>query len=119
MATASNERKTISVPERANPLVRALYRRMAEQGVSYNELAARSGVNRSTTKAWRTHNSPGTNAIQATLNSVGLLALPIPRLDILPADLAADLQAIGERHGIPAPVAELMIVAAQRASPSN
>jgi hypothetical protein len=92
---------------------------MAELGVTYDQLAERSGVKRSCSKAWRRSNSPGTNAIQATLKAVGLQALPIPRLSVLPAPLADELEAIGKRHGIAVPVAELMIVAAQRTPSSN
>lgn len=85
---------------------------MAERGVTYDQLAARSGVKRSTFKAYRTSNAPGTQAIQATLNVVGLQALPVPRLDILPRAMAEELEAIGKRHGIAPPVAELMMIAA-------
>lgn len=119
MESAHKKPSRIRIPPRAHPLVRALYRAMAEKGVTYDQLVARSGVSKSRAKAWRTDNSPGVNAIQATLNVVGLQALPVPsRLDILPPALAADLEAIGARHGMPAPIAELMMVAAEQ-RPTN
>jgi transcriptional regulator with XRE-family HTH domain len=119
MESAHENRSRIAIPPRAHPLVRALYRAMAEKGVTYDQLAARSGVKKSRAKAWRSDNSPGINAIQATLNVVGLQALPVPgRLDVLPPALAADLEAVGARHGIPAPIAELMMVAADQ-SPTS
>lgn len=104
----------ISVPPRAHPLVRELYRRMAELGVGYQRLEAESGVKESTFKAWRCRNSITPKSIQAALRVVKLRALPVPRPDILPADLLAELYAIGERHGIPLPIAEFIMVATDR-----
>jgi hypothetical protein len=118
MESAHENRSRIAIPPRAHPLVRALYRAMAEKGVTYDQLAARSGVKKSRVKAWRTDNACGVNAIQAALNVVGLQALPVPHLDILPPALAVDLEAIGARYGTAAPIAELMMVAADR-SPTS
>ena len=107
-------RGTHSVPPRAHPLARELYRRMGERRVTYRQLEAASGVKQSCFKAWRTSNAPGTNSIQAALNAVGLQALPVPRANVLPDGLLADLQAVGTRHGVPLPLAELVAVAAER-----
>jgi hypothetical protein len=107
-------RRFTTEPPRAHPLVRALYRRMGELGDTYEQLGAASRVKKSCSKAWRTSNAPGTDSVQAALNAVGLQALPVPRIEILPEPLAAELRAIGERHGIPNPIAELAIVAAAR-----
>jgi len=94
--------------------VRTLYRRMAELGVGYQRLEAESGVKESTFKAWRCRNSITPKSIQAALSVVGLRALPVPRPDILPADLLAELHAIGERHGVPIPIVQMIMVAADR-----
>lgn len=94
--------------------MRSLYARMAECRVSYVELAARSGVKESTFKSYRTSNAPGVDNIQAVLNAVGLMALPVPDRTILPPALLADLEEAGRRHGVPLPIKELVMVAASR-----
>lgn len=106
--------RRVSEPPRAHPLVRALYRRMGELGVGYQQLEQESGVKICTFKAWRCRNSISPPSIQATLAAVGLRALPVPGEAILPPDLLADLQAIAARHGVPLPIAELVMVAADR-----
>lgn len=78
---------------------------MGEMGINYGRLEAESGVKESTFKAWRVRNACGTNSIQAALRVVKLRALPVPSPDILPAALLAELHAIGERHGVPLPIA--------------
>lgn len=110
----SPSHRITSVPTRAHPLARALYARMGQCRTTYQDVEAASGVKKSTFKAFRTTNAPGTNSIQAVLNAVGLQALCVPSIDILPAPLAAELRALGERHGIPVPIAEMVIVAASR-----
>ena len=112
-------RRACSIPPRGHPLVRALYERMAERRVTYKQLTEASGVKASAFKAWRCTNAPGATSVQAALNAVGLQALPLPRPDILPAALASELGAIGKRHGVPLPIAELMMVAAGRTTPSD
>lgn len=104
----------ITVPTRALPVVRALYARMRDVGMTYDQLQAKSGVKRSTSKAWRRHNSVTPGNLQATLRAVGLLAIPVPCAAVLPPDILAELHAIGERHGVPLPIAEFVMVAASR-----
>lgn len=106
--------RKITIPTRALPVVRALYAQMRKMGVTYDQLAAESKVKRSTFVAWRRLNSVTPCNLQATLRVVKLHALPIPRPDVLPAKLLAELHAIGERHGVPLPIAELAMVAAAR-----
>jgi hypothetical protein len=88
---------------------------MQRQGVTYDELEFRSGVLRSTFKAWRTNNRPGLDTIEAALGSLGWSALPVPRAETLPAALRKDLEEIVERHGLSTlPCLEMIAVAARR-----
>lgn len=71
---------------------------MKRQRVTYDELEWRSGVLRSTFKAWRTNNRPGLDTIEAALGSLGWNVLPVPRPETLPAELRADLEAVAAKH---------------------
>ena len=53
----------ITIPERCHPLAKIVFVEMQRQGVTYDELEWRSGVLRSTFKAWRTHNRPGLESV--------------------------------------------------------
>lgn len=114
MSEQNSVSRQITVPARALPAVRALYARMRDVGMTYDQLEVKSGVKKTTFKAWRGFNSVTPGNLQATLRAVGLFALPTPRPEILPAALLEELRAIGERHGVPLPIAELVMVAADR-----
>lgn len=91
----------IQIPERCHPLAKMVFAEMRRQGVTYDELEWRSGVLRSTFKAWRTHNKPGLESIEAALGALGWSVLPVPIADrVLPDSLRADLQAVAAKHGL-------------------
>ena len=76
-----------------------VFAEMRRQHVTYDELEWRSGVLRSTFKAWRTHNRPGLESIEAALGALGWHVLPVPKPEILPGNVRADLEALAFRYG--------------------
>ena len=55
------------------------------------------------------------DTIEAALGSLGWSALPVPKLETLPAQLREDLAAVAERHGLETlPCLELISVCASR-----
>jgi hypothetical protein len=88
---------------------------MREHGVTYDELEWKSGVLRSTFKAWRTNNRPGLDTIEAALGVFNYSVLPVPPADALPAELRADLEAVAAKHGTKKlPVLEFIASAVNR-----
>jgi hypothetical protein len=87
----------ITIPTRCNPLAKLIFAEMQRQSVTYDELEYRSGVLRSTFKAWRGDNRPGLDTIEATLGALGWLLLPVPVFEQVPEDIRADLMAIADR----------------------
>jgi hypothetical protein len=81
---------------------------MKRQGVTYDSLEWSAGVLRSTLKAWRTHNRPGLETIEAALGALGWHVLPVPKPETLPAQLRADLEAVAAKHCTALPVLELI-----------
>lgn len=75
---------------------------MRRLGVTYDELEWKSGVLRSTFKAWRTCNLPSIPTIEAALGVLGWDVLPVPKLEHINPTLRADLEAIAEKHGLDA-----------------
>jgi len=88
----------VTVPERAHPLAKLVFRLMAAQGVSYSELEFRSGILLSTIKAWRSTESgtasPSTAALEAALGALGFTLIAIPRLEMLSPQVRAKLDDI-------------------------
>lgn len=89
----------ITVPRKAHPAAQIVFAEMKRQGVTYDELEYRAGVLKSTFKAWRTHNSPGLESMQAALGALGWEFLPIPKLDHIPAEVRAKLAEAAEMWG--------------------
>lgn len=89
----------ITVPKRCHPAAKIVFAEMRRQGVTYDELEYRSGVLKSTFKAWRTHNKPGLESIQAALGALGWEFLPMPRLENLPESVRAKLAEAAEEWG--------------------
>lgn len=84
----------VTIPERCNPLARVVFGEMHAQGVTYFEMESRAGVLASTIKSWRNEKNPGLLALTAVYGALGLSLVPVPRLDMLPADLRANLDEI-------------------------
>lgn len=84
----------VTVPERCHPMAKIVFGEMNRQGVTYDELEYRSGVLRSTFKAWRTHNKPGLDTIEAALGSLGWVVIPVPRIEHLPPNIQAGLEVL-------------------------
>lgn len=70
----------ITIPERCHPFAGRVFAEMKRQGVTYDELHERSGVLKSTFKAWRTNNQPGLDTIEAALAALGF------RLEVVPIE---------------------------------
>lgn len=90
----------ITIPERAHPLARFVFAEMKRQCVTLDALEWRSGVLRTTAKAWRTNNKPGIETIEAALGALGWSLLPVPDRRTIPATLRADLEAIAEKYAL-------------------
>jgi len=89
MAQAASLRPSkITVPKRCHPAAKIVFAEMRRQGITYDELEFRSGVLKSTFKAWRTHNKPGLESVQAVLGALGWEFLPIPRMENVPPAVA-------------------------------
>jgi len=90
----STRPSTITIPERANPLAKLVFREMKRQCCSYSELEHRSGVLASTAKAWRAENLPGLASIEAALGALGWALVPVPKLKMLPEELRSKVEAL-------------------------
>jgi len=97
---ARPRRLTVSIPERAGPHVKLVFAEMARQGFTYDEIEDRSGVIRATLKAWRYKNAPSLQNIEAVFGVLGFDFVPIPRADVLPPEVIAELQPIADRLGL-------------------
>lgn len=112
--TSRRRQSKITIPEHCHPLAKVVFAEMRRQGVTYDELEHRSGVLRSTFKAWRTNNRPGLDTIEAALGALGWSVLPVPDPQTIPADLRSELQAIADDHEIELPCLPLIAAAASR-----
>lgn len=92
----------VTIPEHCDPRAKLVFAEMKRQAVTYDELEWKSGVLRSTFKAWRKNNRPGLETVEAALGALGWTLLPVPRLANLPTDLRSDLEAIAAKHGLKA-----------------
>ena len=106
--TPSGRPSKVTIPDHCNPLARAVFAEMRRQGVTYDELEWRSGVLRSTFKAWRKNNRPGLETVEAALGALGWHVLPVPRPETLPPQLRADLEAVAAKHCTSLPCLEFM-----------
>jgi hypothetical protein len=98
------------MPERVGPHVKLVFAEMARLRVTYDELEESSSVRRPSVKAWRRKNRPGLESLEAVLNSLGWSLTPTPALEILPAEIAADMAALATKMklGIPETWAALL-----------
>jgi hypothetical protein len=92
-------RSKITVPNRCHPAAKIVFAEMRRQNITYDEIEWRSGVLKSTIKAWRTHNKPNLESIQAALGALGWEFLPMPRLESLPDSVRAKLAEAAEEWG--------------------
>lgn len=90
-------RRTVSVPEGATPIVKLLFSEIARQRVGMEDLEWGSGVRKASIKAWKRKNRPGAESLQACFSFLGWDFLPVPCLEALPPDLAGDLVALARR----------------------
>ena len=92
----------ITIPDHCDPRAKLVFAEMRRQGVTYDELEWKSGVLRSTFKAWRKANAPGIHTVDAALGVLGWHLAPIPKLETIPPELRADLEAVAEKHWLSA-----------------
>ena len=89
----------ITIPEGVCPHVKLVFAEMKRQNMTYSRVEERSGVLRCTLKAWRHKNAPGLTSIEAVLGSLGWDFVPVPRAEILPEAMHAELAEIAKRYG--------------------
>lgn len=88
---------TIKVPTGGvSPVVKLIFEEMRRQGVRYQDIEDKSGVQRTTLKAWRSKNAPSLTNIIAVLDVLGWDFVPIPRDRVLDADVIAVLKPAAE-----------------------
>lgn len=90
----------VTIPKRCHPAAKIVFAEMRRQGVSYDDLEWKSGVLRSTIKAWRTNNSPSLDTLSATLGALGWEFLPCPPLDALAPEVKAEIERLATDHGL-------------------
>lgn len=64
--------RKLSVPDRAHPLVREMFKRMNHEQIGVLDLARRSGINKNTIRDWRTRTVPTVDNFLACMNVLGL-----------------------------------------------
>lgn len=64
--------RKLTVPEKAHPLVRRLFKEMNYQRIGMRDLADRTGVNVNTIKDWKDRSVPHVHNLVACLNAVGV-----------------------------------------------
>lgn len=84
----------VTVPERCHPMAKVVFAEMQRQGVTYDQLEWDSGVLRSTFKAWRKDKNPGLITLEAVMGALGWSVVAVPRQDMLPPALQAQLDAM-------------------------
>jgi len=89
----------ITVPERCHPAVKIVFAEMKRQRITYDEMETRAGVLKSTFKAWRTHNKPGLETMQAALGALGWSFLPVPSAENVPETVRAKLKELAAEWG--------------------
>ena len=89
----------ITVPEVCHPAVKVVFAEMKRQGITYDELEYKSGVLKSTFKAWRTNNRPGLETVEAALGALGWSFLPVPCVERLPVNVKLELERISKEWG--------------------
>lgn len=70
-----------TIPERAHPFVRQLFKIINDEGVTLEELAARSGVDSQAFNSWRSRKSPQLVTFEAALNALGWRLRIVRRTD--------------------------------------
>jgi hypothetical protein len=106
-------KRLATTPERATAHVRLLFEELQRQGRVYDDLSEAAGVLRSSIKTWRNRSQPSLPSIEACLNALGWDLTPVPVIEILPPDIAADLAALAAKMqaGLPETFAALLTVA--------
>lgn len=90
----------ITIPSHCHPAAKIVFAEMARQRVNYDELEHRSGVLKSSLKAWRTKNSPGLDTLAAALGALGWEFLPVPPPDALHPEVRERLVALADEFGL-------------------
>ncbi len=100
----------ISIPDNVSPHVKLVFAEMQRQGFTYDEMAWVSGVQRAALKAWRVKNYPSLRAVEAVFGALGYDFCPIPRAEVIPPEIVAELKPIAERLKITLPEASRFLV---------
>jgi hypothetical protein len=66
-----------SIPAHVHPLVALLFEEMQNQQIGVLDMAARSGVNKNTLRAWRTKSVPAVSNLDACFTVLGYKLSPV------------------------------------------
>jgi len=89
--------RLVTVPERACAHVKLVFEEMRRQQVTYDAITEGSGVQRASMKAWRIRNYPSLQNLRAALGFLGWDYVPVPSLEILPAEIAGDIVTLARK----------------------
>lgn len=96
----SARQSRVTVPKRCHPAAKIVFAEMRRQGVTYDELEHRSGVQKQTFKAWRTQNAPGLDTISAALGALGWEFLPCPPWDAMAPEVRNGIEKLATEYGL-------------------
>ncbi len=86
----------VTTPMHCHHLVRLTFELMKATGTTYSDLSWRSGVLVQSVKEWRRRNIPSLRSIEAVLGAFDWKLTPTPPLDVLPDEVRAKIEDIGQ-----------------------
>lgn len=73
--------RTLTIPEKAHPLIRRLFVEMNKNRIGLIDVSKRAGISCNTIKAWRTQRTPNIADLAACYGVLGLELVPKERKD--------------------------------------
>lgn len=73
--------RTLKIPQRAHPLVRALFKEMNHHRIGVTDVAERAGIARNTFQGWCAKHNPRVGDLEACFNVLGMELKPVHRRD--------------------------------------
>lgn len=69
---------TVKVPTNGNPLIRELFRSVNAQGLVFQEVCERAGIDPNAVRRWKRHGAR-LESFEAVLNAMGLELMILPK----------------------------------------
>lgn len=90
-------KRLVSIPENAIAHVRLFFGLMRDQGRIYDDICEASGCLRATLKSWRHRSIPSLSSLEAVFGALGWNFVPVPAIETLRPDIAADLASLASK----------------------